>query len=400
MNDAARTPEPLDVFTCPLAGVNLIEASAGTGKTWTICGLYLRLLLEREFTVQQILVVTFTNAATAELRERIRTRILQLLQFLHAPAADTATDVPDGVPDPFISKLADDLLLRPGTNREALTTRLELALHSFDEAAIFTIHGFCQRAIADSPFAAGLPMHTELLASDRALLMETVYDFWRRHVAQDTTPEFARYIAAQEDSPEKFAQLLERHLAKPLARHIWPPDIDDPPLAAAALHDSYRAARSHWLAHKADVCKRLFDALDQLHGVTYKSASLEDAAAHWELLCRDDDPLAALGDKAHLFRGSVLSDKTKKKCTTPTHAFFEHAEAYLSQRDALEHSLLLSRCRLLRKLFAEGGSQLQALKRSRQVVAFNDMLANGMNGCSIPTTRGWPLRSARAFPPR
>ena len=57
--------EPLDVFECPLAGIRQIEASAGTGKTWNICGLYLRLLLEARLEVQRILVVTFTNAATA-----------------------------------------------------------------------------------------------------------------------------------------------------------------------------------------------------------------------------------------------------------------------------------------------------------------------------------------------
>ena len=60
-------PEPLDVFRCELAGVNQIEASAGTGKTWNICALYVRLLLERDLNADQILVVTFTKAATAEL---------------------------------------------------------------------------------------------------------------------------------------------------------------------------------------------------------------------------------------------------------------------------------------------------------------------------------------------
>ena len=73
----ARAATALDVFACPLAGANLIEASAGTGKTWAICGLYLRLVLERGLEVPQILVVTFTNAATAELRERIRERMVQ-----------------------------------------------------------------------------------------------------------------------------------------------------------------------------------------------------------------------------------------------------------------------------------------------------------------------------------
>ena len=71
--------QPLDVFACPLDGIRQIEASAGTGKTWNICGLYLRLLLEKRLEVQRILVVTFTNAATAELRERIRQRIVDTL---------------------------------------------------------------------------------------------------------------------------------------------------------------------------------------------------------------------------------------------------------------------------------------------------------------------------------
>ena len=81
---------PLDVFRVPLGGVQLIEASAGTGKTYAICGLVLRLLLERRFTVQQILVVTFTNAATAELRERLRQRLVDTLAGLDMRYPETS----------------------------------------------------------------------------------------------------------------------------------------------------------------------------------------------------------------------------------------------------------------------------------------------------------------------
>ena len=68
--------EPLAVFDCPLDGIRLVEASAGTGKTWNICALYLRLLLERGIEAPGILVVTFSITATAELRERIRDRLI------------------------------------------------------------------------------------------------------------------------------------------------------------------------------------------------------------------------------------------------------------------------------------------------------------------------------------
>ena len=77
MSAVAKAPTRFDLVAGPLDGINLIEASAGTGKTWNICALYLRLLLERELGVEKILVVTFTIAATAELRERIDGRIGQ-----------------------------------------------------------------------------------------------------------------------------------------------------------------------------------------------------------------------------------------------------------------------------------------------------------------------------------
>jgi exodeoxyribonuclease V beta subunit len=94
MNSTRHAFEPLAVFECPLEGIRQIEASAGTGKTWNICGLYLRLLLEKRLEVQRILVVTFTNAATAELRERIRQRIVDTLAWLQAGHDDRACSPP------------------------------------------------------------------------------------------------------------------------------------------------------------------------------------------------------------------------------------------------------------------------------------------------------------------
>ena len=162
--------EPLDLFNCPLDGISLIEASAGTGKTWNICGLYMRLLLERGLQVQQILVVTFTNAATAELRERIRSRIAETLARLRSGPAS---------PDPFVDSLLDSLRQQHQLEDLAMERLLDLALQTFDEASIFTIHGFCQRALGDTPFTAGMPMTLELLSDDSDLRLEIVLDFWR-----------------------------------------------------------------------------------------------------------------------------------------------------------------------------------------------------------------------------
>jgi exodeoxyribonuclease V beta subunit len=89
----ALVADELDVFACSLDGVNQIEASAGTGKTWNICALYVRLLLEKNLNADQILVVTFTKAATAELHDRIRGRLAEL---------NRAIEMDDDGGDPFI----------------------------------------------------------------------------------------------------------------------------------------------------------------------------------------------------------------------------------------------------------------------------------------------------------
>ena len=78
---------PLDPFGVPLQGVNLVEAAAGTGKTWTITALYLRLLLEQDLPVARILVVTYTRAATGELRQRLRDALVAALEAFGHPEA-------------------------------------------------------------------------------------------------------------------------------------------------------------------------------------------------------------------------------------------------------------------------------------------------------------------------
>ncbi len=132
--------KPLDPKSLPLSGTQLIEASAGTGKTYTIALLYLRLLLEKGLDVSEILVVTFTKAATEELRGRIRLRIRE------------AVDVLDGRTsgDPLLNDLLDQAG-RTTFNRQRLLDGLTL----LDEAAIYTIHSFCQQMLQDHAFESG-----------------------------------------------------------------------------------------------------------------------------------------------------------------------------------------------------------------------------------------------------
>src|SRR5258706_5208640 len=143
----ASMPSSLEVLDCPLAGVTLIEASAGTGKTWTICGLYLRAIVEKRIDVRQLLVVTFTKAATAELQERLRRRLAEIVRAL----ADGTTAGADRFVIDYARRPAGGAV-KDTSPAEALDSG-ERALRCFDEAAGYTIHGFCQRPPPEAPFA-------------------------------------------------------------------------------------------------------------------------------------------------------------------------------------------------------------------------------------------------------
>ncbi len=154
-------------------GRSLIEASAGTGKTWTIAVLYLRLLLERGLSPRQVVVTTFTEAAAQELQERLRGK----LQW----AAQIAVSG-----DPLVADASSDLLWlharwqkEPETRSRDLQS-LRLALAEMDVAPVSTLHSLCRRILADHPFACGVAfVMGDMVASD-SMLDEVAGDLWRR----------------------------------------------------------------------------------------------------------------------------------------------------------------------------------------------------------------------------
>ena len=159
--------EKLDLINCPLDGVNLIEASAGTGKTYSIANLYLRFILEKKLPIQEILVVTFTEAATKELKERLRQNILEAQRFLDGSSGDL-------VITEIVEKAKNDLGL------ESVTKLLRRALLNIDEMAVFTIHGFCKRMLSENAFESKLTFDLELQGEANELLAEVVDDYWRK----------------------------------------------------------------------------------------------------------------------------------------------------------------------------------------------------------------------------
>lgn len=153
----------------PLDGVHLVAASAGTGKTYNIQNIFARLIMERGYRVREILVVTFTKASTRELEERLRNILVELLHELSGEA------VTPGYEDQvrFLTSLVKS------EDRDAAARRIAMALLEFDQAAISTIHGFCQKALSRYAFESGLRFNSQLDDTSSADLRKLARDWWR-----------------------------------------------------------------------------------------------------------------------------------------------------------------------------------------------------------------------------
>ena len=169
----------LHAATFDLWGSRLIEASAGTGKTWTIAALYLRLVLghggehgfERPLRPSEILVMTFTRAATRELSDRIRERLLHAAQCFRD----------ERQPDPGDTFLTDLMAqYEPGTSRNRAAWALAMAAEGMDDASIHTIDAWCQRMLKEHAFDSGSLFDEELVADEDAMRIEAAHDYWRQ----------------------------------------------------------------------------------------------------------------------------------------------------------------------------------------------------------------------------
>ena len=205
---------PLNPITLPLNQISLIEASAGTGKTYTIGSLYLRLLLKagennfsRPLNVEEILVVTFTEMATEELKKKIRERITDAIDKLTAFAE--TQDKSAFKNDEFLTALCDSLNIFEAIHR------LKLAEQNMDLAAIYTIHGFCRRMLMQYAFHSGIHFNLELIKDQSDLLVRFANEFWREHF-YPLPFEKADFIANELGSPDYVLSLLESNLGKNL----------------------------------------------------------------------------------------------------------------------------------------------------------------------------------------
>jgi exodeoxyribonuclease V beta subunit len=356
---------PLDVFQVPLNTINLIEASAGTGKTYAIAGLYVRLVLEKGYGIGDILVVTFTRAATEELKERIRNRLFEVRQALQAGYSS----------DPFCGLLLERFADKGAAlHKDIAIRRLNNALMAFDEAAIFTIHGFCQRILTDTAFACGMPFDTEILADQSTLLKEIVEDFWRCHSYQ-VSPRWAYRIIDTRLTPSALQMSIQSYLGKPYLKIAELTQLEDLAAVEQTFETAFIKSCDLWFSQRDEVIKLLLEAREQCLNKTVYNKNMEN----WFVELDEFFAQGALAnphcpEKFANFTTSMLREKTKKGQSIPVHSFFDTCEtlhkAFIALEDGFERSLQ----RLRYELFSYCNQELRRRKRELQIQSYDDLL--------------------------
>jgi exodeoxyribonuclease V beta subunit len=284
-----NTPLPADIaadvgLLLPLHGARLIEASAGTGKTFTLATLVLRLLLERGASMSQMLVVTFTRAATQELRQRLRRRLRLARKLLDAP--ETALEGEAAV---------TDAVLQAAIQRDGATVvrqRIEAALLQLDEATVSTIHGFCHRALREFGFRAGLLAEQAVVDDATEVWSDVAAELWRAAANTDATVFDAAVVADIHDllatlwkTPDALADDLSA-LCDPL-RVAHP--LREESIAATALHALRDAAIVRF---ETAMARRSECSQDQLIERVWQASEAPEfaaaLAARWPLMLIDE----------------------------------------------------------------------------------------------------------------
>ncbi|WP_430389223.1 exodeoxyribonuclease V subunit beta [Dyella sp. 20L07] len=364
------TSQPLQPLQLPLQGIQLIEASAGTGKTWTIAALYLRLVLGHDsangvpLLPAQILVLTFTKAATAELRERIRERLGEA-----AEAFRGRHEADDFLRDLIAAYATDD-------DRARAARQLELAAQWMDEAAIHTIHAWCQRMLGQHAFDSGHPFDQDTNTDESELLAETVRDYWRSHFFP-LDREGAALISRWWANPAALQKALRPLLRQPLeSLRLDGKPLPDPAKVMTtfqhevdAARDAEEAARQAWLGNIEAIEAMFAKALEAgaLNGTKMRRDKVEGELTELRRWAHGQADASAF--LARYTQRALVAAKNKN-AEPLSHAAFHAIETCVdvqARLDPLEASVLAHATRWVT-------DRLEQTKQRRAQLGFDDML--------------------------
>lgn len=384
-------------MTIPLTGRHLIEASAGTGKTYTLTALYLRLILGHDpgnparqpLLPPDILVVTFTEAATKELSDRIRTRLTEAAAVFSGFAAPRPEDA-----------VLNALLDAYGSDAERLryAEHLHAAADWMDEAAIYTIHGFCNRMLTQHAFHSGSPFDLTLSPDEQMIREEAIADYWREHLYELSEPALQTISAVISGNAKKpqlslshFRQLLNKAIGNKALLGLSPPQ-EAPTTALVKKTPQWQAAIE--AIRKADGLEAFNHALEKAWQEGVLKQNKKPTPATWrnktlpalQQWLEQPDVLLPEPDSVDFdsLTLTALKQALRLNQTLPT-ALAEHplpmaVENFIEIRDALEATSA--------DFYAHAAqwvdARAQATKRKKGLISYQDMLTRLLDALEQP----------------
>ncbi len=310
--------KPFDIRTTPLEGTLFLEASAGTGKTFSLALIYIRLLLEEEdCDYRSILCVTFTRDATQELKDRIR-RFLDCA--IYVCESETEETYPEETA--HIAEVLDALgYLKQQDKKQYAARRLRHTRQHADEIRVYTIHGFCKRVLTQHAFAAQVAMERERMEDEDDFLRIMVNDFWRRHVAEQPIAIHA-LCAQQEVKPESLFSIVKKAHTHAMVSN------DKPHADVEALLDAWNEVKTQWYAHRDHIETVISDsdAIKRRKNVL-KSENMEEFIRQLRNVF-DTDMLQ--NEYIELFSNESIAKLLKKKSGPWRSPFFDAIDRYIA----------------------------------------------------------------------
>jgi exodeoxyribonuclease V beta subunit len=360
--------QPFNLLETELKGTHLIEAGAGTGKTYTITGLFLRLLLEQKIPADRILAVTFTKAATQELKERIRRVLTESKKAIRA--GGSSNDVIDA-------------LIQGVEDLDEAAQRIQDALRDFDGIAIYTIHGFCQRLLYEHAFETGDLFDTELITDQTSLMASVAEDYWRQRF-YSAPPELISYALSRNYGPQYFYALI-RKARHPLIRII--PEPETPVLSHLnAFRSKFSELKAAWRDCRENVAALLKDP--SLSGTIY--GSFKQNAQQAPSSERDIKIMKLLEEMDRFthknssgipafqsfekFTAEKIKASVKKAGRMISHRFFDLCDEFEHHLTTLESEIMQYLVNLGPECLAFADRELSRRKKNQNVQFFDDLL--------------------------
>ncbi len=361
-----------------------LEASAGTGKTWTLTSLTVRYVAEGRAELSQMLLVTFTRAATAELRDRVRRRLEEALAAAEAAAAAPGAWRPSG--DAVLDRIVGDAAGRAdgGLELDRRVARLRQATGQLDEATISTIHGFCHSMLQHAALEAGVDLDAVLLDDDLDLLAEIVDDHLAREL-RTADPAWIRYLQDVGGVSRSSLTDLARAVASLPSLNVIPGPADPEAPDLEVWRTALARFRTVWEDGGRERAIALMGELKDAGAFersgqrtfTVKRAQTEAAKVDDWLAAEDHPVPAALasGKGIHLqpghpfgyFTSRALAAQLADGVTAPP-------EPVIAAADALLAAVHGPATRFLHRAAHDFWHELDRRKRQRTVLTFDDLL--------------------------